>query len=508
MRHQVAKLVPALLVGGCSLIYNPSNIEKPAGDARMIDMGEVAVDVEIRADANPIDMTLTEAFPATLDEGVGTGGSRAGVVVLRGQQFVKDATSNLTVVLEPAVAGAAVLDSSEVSGNGDYIALSVSVPVTSCDDTGTIAVKATVSQNDGAGGRVSKSLDPAFTITCLDQLTVAPTTTVGLKALYSIINITGPLTIAPGVGSALVLRSASSIAVGNINVNATAREPGPGGGRGALNDVSTPEPATGPAPGGFPAALSSKGGGGAGYLMAGTVNNGGGAAGGMVGDIWISNYTTNRSSGGGGGAYQALNLGTPGAGGGGGGTVELTAAGTLTVGTVTADGGTGGTGTGTAGTAGDGAGGAGGTVLLRSGAMFAGGAVSVAKGAPGGGTTSAGTSSDGRVRADLASGTFPTNAQKGPMFVAMPTRVTVQTPAITFTGSTSDSSATLRVFDKADNVVANMTYSPVFGGGSPASAQVMPVLKAGYNRVCVWVAGGADTVPASVNCQTIAYLPP
>jgi hypothetical protein len=36
----------------------------------------------------------------------------------------------------------------------------------------------------------------------------------------------------------------------------------------------------------------------------------------------------------------------------------------------------------------------------------------------------------------------------------------------------------------------------------------MPTLKAGYNRVCVWVAGGADTVAESVTCQTIAYLPP
>ncbi len=509
MRHHLAKLTPALLVGGCSLIYNPNNIDKPADDARIIDMGEVAVDVDIRADTNPIAMVLTEAFPTTLPEGTGDGGSRDGVIVLRGEQFVKDVAGNLAVVLTPMTAGAVTLESFEVSGNGDYIALAVKVPVTAdCEDGASVPVKVTVTQNNGIGGTVMGELETGFSVTCLDQLTTAPTATAGLKELYSKIEV-GPITIPPGVSSPLILRSASSIVVGDITISGSAREPGPGGGRGALNNptAANAQPATGPGAGGIAPALSSGGGGGAGYVIPGTMPTGGGAGGNMVGDIWLSSLANNRSSGGGAGAYTGINAGTSGAGGGGGGTVELTAAGTLMVGTISANGGNGGSGSATLGSAGDGAGGSGGTVLLRSLAMMTAGAITVTKGSPGTGPGNAGVSADGRVRADAVSG-HPANAQKGPMFVDVPTRVTVQTPPINLTGTMADSTSTMRVFDKANNVVANMTYTPVFGGGSPASAQLMPTLKAGYNRICVWVAGGIDTVPESVNCQTIAFLPP
>lgn len=503
----VALLAPAALTGGCSLLYNPSNIDKPRGDAAIIDMGEVAVDVEIRADANPIDMVLTDAFPPTINEGAGTGGARAEVVVLRGKQFVKDASSNLMVMLAPSMAGLVTLDSHEVSGNGDYIALAVSVPVsTACEHGTTVQVAVTVMQNDGAGGTVSKTLADAFAVTCLDQLTAAPTTAAGLRALYSKIDISGPVNVTAGVQPALILRSASSINIGNIDASGTDREPGPAGGRGATNGGST-EAATGPGAGATASDGSAAGGGGAGYVSAGTTPANGGAGGAMTGDVWISSYTTNRSSGG--GAGGTLALGGAGNGGGGGGTVELSAAGTLMVGTITADGGAGKAGTGTV-AAGDGAGGSGGTVLLRSFGMFTGGGViSVAPGGPGGGgSTNAGTSSAGRIRADLAAGTHPGNAQKGPIIVDLPVKVTVQTPQITVRGKGGDNTSTLRVFDKNAVVVNNETHTPVFGGGDPSTATVMPTLRAGYNRVCVWVTGGLDSVPESANCQTVAYLPP
>ena len=76
MRH-LAKLAPALLVGGCSLIYNPSNINKPPADATDAQMtADAAIDAPMLADANPADLVIQQISPATIYEGQGTGGSR------------------------------------------------------------------------------------------------------------------------------------------------------------------------------------------------------------------------------------------------------------------------------------------------------------------------------------------------------------------------------------------------------------------------------------------------
>jgi hypothetical protein len=248
LRQHLAKLAPAILVGGCSLIYNPSSIGKApadATDAPVIDMGETPVDVEIRADINPTAIELTEAFPTTINEGAGQNGARAALVVLRGKQFVKDVAANLMVTLEPATVGAATLASFEVAGNGDYIALAVNVPITDqCDDGQSVAVKVTVAQDNGIGGTAMAVLDPGFSVTCLDELTTAPTTTVGLKPLYSQIDVSAPINITPAVGEPLILRAVSNINVGDIDASALGRNPGPGGGRGGLNDSpAQPRPA-------------------------------------------------------------------------------------------------------------------------------------------------------------------------------------------------------------------------------------------------------------------------
>ncbi|NVB77628.1 MAG: hypothetical protein HOV81_04470, partial [Kofleriaceae bacterium] len=74
MRQHVAKLTPALfLVGGCSLIYNPSNIDKPPVDARGPDVG---IDAAPIYDANPGLLAVEDVAPKTLFEGQGEGGSR------------------------------------------------------------------------------------------------------------------------------------------------------------------------------------------------------------------------------------------------------------------------------------------------------------------------------------------------------------------------------------------------------------------------------------------------
>lgn len=514
MRQHVAKLVPAFLVGGCSLIYNPSNIDKPMTDARMIDMGEVAVDVEIRADAMPRDLTIMEAFPTTIDEGSGTGGSRAAVVVLRGHNFVKDVAANLMVTITPATTGAAVLDSFEVSGNGDYIALAVSVPIdAACADGTNVAVGVTVKQNDLMGGDIMQTLDNAFAVRCLDELDAAPSTSDGLKALYSRIEISGPLDFPAATAAPALLRSASSITIGGaLDASANGANPGPGGGIGG----GVSGGGGGLRPGGGAAAGGGGGGGGAGFVVAGTAGAAGGLGGGgglgtATGDPWLAKYAENSASGGGGGAAALTNAG--GAGGGGGGTIELTAPGDITVDSVAVAGASG-----ASASAGDGGAGTGGVVLVRAGNTLTLASVNVSKGAAVG---NGGASSDGRVRIDAAKGAYPTgattcvtpfsatcNLTQGPMFVDLPTRTTTQMHPIVLRGTANDATSTLIVYDKAGNPVmgpVTSIYTPTFG--TTGQATVMPTLKAGYNKVCVWVAGGGVAVPESVNCREIAYLP-
>jgi hypothetical protein len=491
MRQHLAKLAPAFLVGGCSLIYNPSNIDRVPPDSRFMDMAEIPVDADIRADAMPGDLAITEAFPLTINEGAGTDGSRASIVVLRGMHFV--ASQSLNVVLDPP--GAVSLDNFAVASNGDFIALTVSAPISApCTETMSVPVDVTVSQNDFMGMPVSKTLDDAFSVRCLDELDAAPASANDLKSMYSRINIAGALDFPAGVAKAAILRSASSITIGGaLDGSATLRQPGPGGGLGG----GSTSPGAGLKPGG--GAVNSNSGGGGGYVNVGGTPMNGGAGGGTTGDIWISSYATNASSGGGGGGNGVA--GNGGDGGGGGGTIELTAPGPITVGNITANGGSGSNGTG--GVApGDGGAGTGGTVLIRGGAMVTTGTVSVTKGMPG---TSGGASSDGRIRVDSAAGAYPTNATRGPMFQGVPTFTTNQMPTLNLRGTASDNSATLRVFDKMGNAVANMTYMPVFG--ISGAAQQIVTLKAGYNNICVWVAGGMPTVAESINCVEIAYLP-
>ena len=91
------------------------------------------------------------------------------------------------------------------------------------------------------------------------------------------------------------------------------------------------------------------------------------------------------------------------------------------------------------------------------------------------------------------------------MLQGIPTFMTNQTPTLDLRGTPNDNSATLRVFDKTGIAVAGMTYAPVFG--TMGAAQQPVTLKAGYNNVCVWVAGGVPEVAESIKCIETAYLP-
>ena len=81
MRQYLAAVVPAFLVGGCSLIYNPSNI-KPvidATDAKVVDVfmqADARIDAAPVRDADPAMLTIDQVVPGVIYEGAGEVNSR------------------------------------------------------------------------------------------------------------------------------------------------------------------------------------------------------------------------------------------------------------------------------------------------------------------------------------------------------------------------------------------------------------------------------------------------
>ena len=512
----MAKLGLALLLctSGCSLIYNPDHI-KVVADAKEF-MDAPPPDVEVIADADHSMISLTGAYPATINEGAGDGGSRPAIVELDGMNFEKAASENMMLMVS-GYNGITVADF-KVATDGDYIVAALHVPVDTTCAAGTMKqLTVSVVKVNGAG-TVMATLDPSkLAVKCLDELTTVPAATIDPPPLYSQIAITSPINFTPTSGAArAILRSVSSISIAtgggsplDIDASASGTTEGPGGGAGGAAD------AAGGGPGQGGAGTGGGGGGGGGFGTAGTagakntLNGGtGGSAGAASTDIWISSYATSRSGGGGGGA-------SGGAGGGGGGTIELTAGGDLTVGGITANGAAGASSTVIAG--GGGGGGSGGVVLLRAGGMLKAGAFTLNGAGHGSGNTTGGVGGDGglgRARIDAASlaNAPEAGAKIGPMFMGGAT-VTTSYPTLTLTGTANDSSSVVKVYDKTNNLVHDqfgITSFPVgFGATTPvATATVQPPLKIGYKRVCVFVSGNTDpNVAEGTNCIEVGYAP-
>src|SRR6476646_8399601 len=118
MRQHLAKLTPVLL-GGCSLIYNPNNIEKPpadASDANMIDttqMIDARIDAPALADANPAALTVLDASPG----------------VISGHHFIPGATVQISPATDLTVGAPTV------SANGDFIAVPITATISASTNT-------------------------------------------------------------------------------------------------------------------------------------------------------------------------------------------------------------------------------------------------------------------------------------------------------------------------------------------------------------------------------------
>jgi hypothetical protein len=516
MRQHLAQLTPALfLVGGCSLIYNPSNIDKPPADSSGPDMG---IDAAPIYDANPSLLTVEDVAPKTLLEGQGEGGSRTAVLVIYGHHFTPD---GITVEITPS--DGLTLGTPMVSQYGDHIALPVTVALDPTKSSELVDLTVSVTES-GAPGPVMLAdklklqyLPELTTGTSLDAANLAP--------LYSQVML-GNVTTAGAMP--VVVRAVSSIEIGTITANggAGARGMGGGGAAGAGGCGGAGAGGAGGCPGfdgggGGAAGGTSGGGGGGGFGSDGAVGNGtGGVKGAAHGNDQVVNLlagpaTTNRSGGGGGGA--AGTLAGAGAGGGGGGTIVLVAGGNITTGAISANGGGGGSGAGgLANGAGGGGGGSGGLVIVRSDA----GALSVASisamgGAGGAGGTgtlggnggAGGTGGVGRVRLDapgsIPSGSSP-QAHRGPSFeAATQTISTMLNPTLTLVGAEDD---------QLDGYVIDAEGVPHFG--EPMDQKIVngmltitPTLLPGYNKLCFTNEPGMRGDELADTCIEIAYLP-
>jgi hypothetical protein len=489
MRQPLALLIPPMLAGGCSLIYNEKNIPHPDPDAKVfMDAPDAMVD------ANPNDLMITGVESPALLEGQGDEGSRAVVLLVRGVNIVNGAT--VTVMPTAGTAMIEVVNEPPViSGQSDLIAVKVIARVDTALTSAMMKdVVVKVSQPTPMGGNVEGTT--MWQLKGLDELDNAHNNlNTATPEDYSHVALTNPLAI-NGTGKVIVRAMASISITSAIDVSAVtatnSATPGPGGfpGGGVEGD--------GMGPGfGKKGVAGSKGGGGAGFVTPG--EDGGsniGSGGVMTGDPLITRYATNAGSGGGGGN---------GFGGAGGGTVELSAGGNVTVGAISANGSDGKGGLLAAG----GGGGAGGVVVVRAGATATLNGISVNGGAGGTGTLALGVGGAGRagrVRIDAAAISGNAGAPHlGLMFDAN-TSAIVRSPMPTLhlLGSAGD---------RFDMQRANQSFAPlgtkktIDFGGATALDETTPMLDAGFNRLCIIPENSGLGNPESRNCIDLYYLP-
>ena len=479
MRERLPKLLLMLLatttVGGCSKLYDPDRL-RPAADAP-----PPPIDIE------PCDVMVTDVSPTVLYEGVGAGRLPPALVVISGKNLVNQNTT-VTLKTPDGTTRAMQLDFDsaklEVGAHGEQLAVPVSLPVDTTLPANEIVALDIVVAQDCPEGRVTAALSGRLALKGLDELPKMGETMISLTGgvrEYSQIDVGAATTITVATNEAMptVLRSMSSVKIAkDISLNAPDSPASGDGGAGGsgLGVGGAGGPGTGPYPGltaGAPGRFDST-------------------------DMALANFVTsaqNRSSGGAGGNGVLLG-GKGGNGGGGGGAIEISAAGDLEVGAISARGAAG-----AGGSAGgqNGGGGSGGVILLRAGGMLKAGALDVA---------GAGTGARGRARYDavgtptLMDGPLGTDHYRGPMFVAP--------PQVTHTATLQGA-----IIDKP--LTAYRYFVINGGGGASPLADAMTdtsgngrimlrsELQPGTNQLCI-VVEGANATSDTRNCVDIAYL--
>jgi hypothetical protein len=483
MRQSLAIALVFGVGAGCSLIYNPSNLGQPT-DSKIFNDAPVDVppDVEIIMPVNPSELSVTEIYPMTVDEGRGTFGGRPALFVIRGTNFDGGSDAGLVVTLTPTDGGMPLTFTTNVAGDHNFIALQLTAPVdTSCEEGATHNYTLGVTES----GATMQTMANALLETCHDQLltgsgSATVLATAATMPMYSEVKVTNALTIT-GTSNAII-QSAGGIEIdGTITANA-AGQTGVAGGSNGGGDLGTGA--------GAGAGAGGVAGGGAGFSMHGTPTTGSltaGVGGPIIGDLAISSYATNYASGGGGGTLTS--------GGGGGGTIELTARGDVTIGTVQVHGGP--------ASGGSGGAGAGGVIVVRALGGTAHGTISL-DAAPGGTGTAA---SPGRTRIDGTTANSVASQFYGPGFGTPSLISTQQDVTLMLTGQP------LTMFNgyvqTRKNDITNFSFMTGPNPTTYGTAMQSVTLTSGYNTVCVLASGtlSASTADVAQDCIEMAFLP-
>jgi hypothetical protein len=512
MLHRVAPwtclaALAAAAASGCSLLFDPDKIplhaDGPVPDA-------MPPPPDFRDDADPGLLTITgiEGPADGLYEGMGSGGGFPVVLVVSATSLVGDAT--IDAVWDVPGPEEPMVVSSELSHDDGLIAIALRLPVLRdpAQDSGTLDLRVTVSQNGG-----SASQSTTIAVTLLPQLALDGTTVTSFEARYSEIAITAATRIA-GEFTAAPPRLVSMGAItmdGGILVNAQGQTAGPhscdGGGQAGTSQC-------GGAGGGSNAAVVGHGGGGGGGGCAAAGDPGNSAAGpgggggtatctAMVVPLGFDGTVENRGHGGGGGGDGTLGLGMGGTGGGGGGVVELRAGGALTItsGVIDANGAPGTTGSGAGG------GGSGGLVLVRAtgGVQMAASGWITALGRPGGATnTPGGAGKDGRIRVDSPTefGATTPAAVSAPMLVDPPALSRAQSIDVMVRGTPGVYTLRNGGIDSGDVTIPSAGETTITGVTLGLGRNVMCMMYA--QSAAVGATGG---LPEAKNCVEIVYVP-
>jgi len=494
MREILALMI---LLSGCSLLYNPSNLPAGAagdarpgddgalGDARVLDapVFDAPADAPF-AVADPSLVRATSVQPALIYEGQGVDHSRPAVLTITGVNFVPGAVVAIAATDSRATADL-TLGAVVVAADGNSLALPVTANVMPLVGQGSVPLTITISER-------GFTTTIAWSETALDELTsvaqLPPT-----QQRYSQVAIAAAGALPTG-GPRVRVHSMSSISLAAFHADATTTAAGAGGCSGGAPGAPGACPGGGGAGASGTAPAVPTSGGGAGFVAQG--GNGGAQTGGpIVGDPFVASYANpaNVASGGGGGG-STLAQANGGAGGAGGGTLELRADGDLTTAAITALGGAG-----SAGTGATGGGGAGGLVILRTGHTFAVASVDVSGGL-GGSSLAGNAGSAGRVRVDAPLGSIA-GAQLGAAFA-------IDTPLIT-------TQHTLTVTIRIPSLVAfklsrldqdgQLLYLPDQMSGTGTVDVAVPLIN-GWNRLCVTVPGGAYADDIANTCVELAFM--
>ncbi|KAB2883298.1 MAG: hypothetical protein F9K40_23065, partial [Kofleriaceae bacterium] len=263
--------LPAALLAGCSIIYNPDNLP-PLTDAQEID---APIDAPI--DSNPDLLEITGVSPSSIFEGIGAGGSRPVVLTLDGMAIVGDAQVAVELMESSEPATLVAFDAVPDGTQGGVI---VRIPVMDDLDAGmTRTLRITITQ-----GTVTKMAD--VTVHGLDELTLmtSPVATTVNPPVYSKITVASNVHFT-GTEPVILKATANIDVMGALDANAAGNIAGPHGCNGGAMEAAGGCATGGGSPGSNASILglnAGSGGGGGGFGAPGTIGGASGGAPGMA----------------------------------------------------------------------------------------------------------------------------------------------------------------------------------------------------------------------------------